>query len=45
VKVSGIFDLAGAVILLAIIGTLATKPKLVSDTLGGFTGLISAAKR
>jgi hypothetical protein len=44
-KVSGIFDLAGAVILLAIIGTLATKPKLVTETLGGFTQLISAAKR
>lgn len=44
-KVSSVLDVFGAVILLAIIGTLATKPALVKDTLGGFTNLITAAKR
>ena len=44
-KVSSIFDAFGAVILLAIIGTLATKPQLVKDTLGGVTNLIGAAKK
>ena len=44
-KVSSILDLGGAVILLAIIATLAAKPGIVKDTLGGFAGLISAAKK
>lgn len=44
-KVSSVLDIFGAVILLAIIGTLAAKPAIVKDTLSGFTNLIAAAKR
>lgn len=44
-KVKGIFDAFGAVILLAIIGTLAAKPAIVRDVLSGSTNLITAAKR
>lgn len=44
-KVSSIFDAFGAIILLAIIGTLATKPALVKDTLGGLNTLIGTAKK
>jgi hypothetical protein len=43
-KVSGIFDAFGAVILLAIIATLAARPRIVRDVLGGLTNVIGAAK-
>jgi hypothetical protein len=45
VKVNSIYNAFGAVILLAIIATLAAKPKIVHDVLSGTTNLITAAKR
>jgi hypothetical protein len=44
VKVNSIWNAFGAIVLLAIIATLAAKPKIVHDTLTGTTSLIKAAK-
>ena len=43
-KVNSVFDIAGGIILLAIIATLALHPKVVGSTAGAFTGAIKAAK-
>lgn len=43
-KVNSIYNAFGAVILLAIIATLAAKPKIVQDVLSGTTSLVRAAK-
>lgn len=43
-RVNSILDLAGAIILLAIIATVASKPKIVGEVTGGFVSAIKAAK-
>ena len=43
-KVNGILDIAGGIILLAIIATLALHPKVVSTVGTTFTSAITAAK-
>ena len=43
-RVDNIFDVAGAIILLAIISTIALHPKVVGTLGTTFTGAIKAAK-
>ena len=43
-RVNNIFDIAGAIILLAIISTIALHPKVVSTIGTTFTGALKAAK-
>lgn len=43
-KVNNIIDVAGAIVLLAIIATVASHPKIVGDVTGGFVKAIQAAK-
>jgi hypothetical protein len=43
-KVNSVYNAFGAVILLAIIATLAAKPRIVRDVLSGTTNLVKAAK-
>lgn len=44
-KVNSIFDVAGGIILLAIIAVVATHPKIVTDVTGGFVNAINAARK
>lgn len=43
-KSGSILDIAGGIILLAIISTVALHPKIVTDVTGGFVNAIKAAK-
>jgi hypothetical protein len=45
VKVNSVIDVAGAIILLAIIAVVATHPKIVTDVTGGFVNAINAARK
>lgn len=44
-RVNSVIDVAGAIILLAIIAVVATHPKIVTDVTGGFVGAINAARK
>lgn len=44
-KVNSVIDVAGAIILLAIIAVVATHPKIVTDVTGGFVSAINAARK
>jgi len=43
-RVNSVLDLGGAIVLLAIIATVALHPKIVTDVTGGFVNSIKAAK-
>lgn len=42
-KVNNIFNIVGAAFMLAAIGMVVAKPKIVSDFFGGITGVINAS--
>jgi hypothetical protein len=44
VKVNNVIDVAGAIILLAMLSVVALHPKIVTDVTGGFVNSIKAAK-
>lgn len=44
-RVNSVIDVAGAIILLAIIAVVATHPKIVTDVTGGFVNAINAARK
>lgn len=44
-KVNSVIDVAGAIVLLAIIAVVATHPKIVTDVTGGFVNAINAARK
>ncbi len=44
-RVNSIFDVAGGIILLAIIAVVATHPTLVTSVTGGFTNALNAARK
>lgn len=43
-RVNSIIDVAGAIIMLAMLSVVALHPKIVTDVTGGFTSAIKAAK-
>lgn len=43
-RVNSIIDVAGAIILLAMLSVVALHPKIVTDVTGGFVSAIKAAK-
>jgi hypothetical protein len=44
-KSGSVLDIAGGIILLAIIAVVATHPKIVTDVTGGFVNAINAARK
>jgi hypothetical protein len=44
VRVNNIIDVAGAIILLAMLSVVALHPRIVTDVTGGFVNAIKAAK-
>jgi hypothetical protein len=44
-RTNSVLDIAGGIILLAIIAVVATHPKIVTDVTGGFVNAINAARR
>ena len=43
-KTGSVLDIAGAIILLAMLSVVALHPKIVTDVTGGFVNAIKAAK-
>lgn len=43
-RVNSVIDVAGAIIMLAMLSVVALHPKIVTDVTGGFTNAIKAAK-
>lgn len=43
-RVNNIIDVAGAIILLAMLSVVALHPRIVTDVTGGFVNAIKAAK-
>jgi len=44
VRTSSVLDIAGGIILLAMLSVVALHPKIVTDVTGGFVNAIKAAK-
>lgn len=44
-KTGSVLDIAGSIVLLAIIAVVATHPKIVTDVTGGFVNSINAAEK
>lgn len=43
-RTSSVLDIAGAIVLLAMLSVVALHPKIVTDVTGGFVNAIKAAK-
>lgn len=44
-KVNSVIDVAGAIVMLAMLAVVATHPKIVTDVTGGFVNSINAARK
>lgn len=44
-RVNSVLDVAGAIILLAMLAVVATHPRIVTDVTGGFVSAINAARK
>lgn len=44
-RVNSVIDVAGAIILLAMLAVVATHPRIVTDVTGGFVNAINAARK